>query len=207
MFSPLLLRGCIGLLLTVFGLGSCNERKPPVQITTEAPPQPKPAPPVRSVTDTTEFLEWQAARINGRLPLQSTPRAVWRELGQPDSLVAPDLAQECVSFFSRPFRRGYARGTTVEVYGDTAVVTSLDVQRQPALTLHAGPLRLNHSTRLSELARTFPQAVRQQSPLNDSELGQVTEVTLPTGRTPSDDHWRLLFKHGKLVRIDYWMPC
>lgn len=194
-----------GLLLgSLLALTSCTDQEQPQQSTTAVPATTTP---VTSRPDTAEFLDWQAARINGRLPLQSTPRAVWRELGQPDSLVAPDLAQECVSFFSRAFRRGYARGTTVEVYGDTAVVTSLDLQRQPALALYAGPLRLSYHTSLRELAQTFPQAVRQQSPLNDSELGQVTEVTLATGRAPSDDHWMLLFKNGKLVRIDYWMPC
>ena len=119
----------------------------------------------------------------------------------------PDLDQECVSFFTRTFRRGYARGTTVEVYGDTAVVTSLDVQRQPSLTLQVGRLRLNHATTLADLAKSFPRAVRRQGPLNDSELGPVVAVSLAPGRVPSDDQWQLLFKNGKLVRIDYWMPC
>lgn len=201
-----------GLLLgSLLVLSNCTEQHPsqhPVAAAPASVTAPAAAPSAAAaLPDTTEYLDWAAARINGRLPLQSSPQAVWQELGRPDSLVTPDWSQECVSFFDRNFRRGYVRGATVEVYGDTAVVTSLDLQRQPTLTLHAGSLRLSHSTTLPELARAFPREVSRQGSHDDDYLGPVVEVTLFPGLAPSDDRWRLLFKNGRLARIDYWMPC
>lgn len=207
MLTSLIHRAASLLLIGSLALSGCTEPERPQQPTKVAPPTPETAP-AASRSDTTEYLDWTAARINGQLPLQSTPQAVWQLLGRPDSLVTPDWGQECVSFFSRTFRRGYVRGTVVEVYGDTAVVTSLDLQHQPHLTLHAGRLRLSYATTLTELAKFFPQSVRRQGPIDAYELGQVTEVSLPVSRALVDeDRWRLLFKNGRLVRIDYWMPC
>ncbi|OON68692.1 hypothetical protein [Hymenobacter sp. CRA2] len=137
--------------------------------------------------------------------MQSQLQAAWRELGSPDSVVTPDLDNECTSFFSLSFQRAYTPKAALELYGDTAVVTSLDVRKGGGL--QAGGLRLDRTTTLAELGRAFPRAVSRQSTEQDDVLGEVQMVSLDVAPPPTDDHWRLLFKDGRLVRIDYFMPC
>jgi hypothetical protein len=155
----------------------------------------------------TEYLDWNTAMLNGRLPMISTPKAAFQELGQPDSLVTPDMNEVCMPYFDQQFKFAYIKSTEFEVCGDTAVVDIINFQQQPRLMLQTGNIRLNSKTTLLELAKFFPNAVKDQYELNVYKLGKVTVVNLAAGPISSDYSWLLMFQHGKLVRIDYYTPC
>ncbi|MBC8084943.1 MAG: hypothetical protein H7Z21_17235 [Hymenobacter sp.] len=220
MFSSLITRRSYRLLLVVSVLSGCADQttnRPAVAapaagavlrpVSAISAIQAKAAASVEAEPLNTEYLEWNGATLNGRLPMISTRKAMLKELGQLDSLITPNMDDVCGSFFNKPFQLAYVKMTDLEVYGDRAVIRTIDFQRQPKLTLQAGSIRLSHSTTLAELARSFPVAVSKQSSLNVHGLGKMTAVSLATGQRSSDDSWLLLFKGSKLVRIDYWMPC
>ncbi|TGD82910.1 hypothetical protein [Hymenobacter wooponensis] len=154
-----------------------------------------------------EFIEWKTATINGTQPLVGKTAALYRLLGQPDSIVSPNMDDICVSFYDKEFKYAYFKNSLLEVYGDTAVIGTLDFRHNPKLSLHTPTMRLGQATTLEDLAKEFPQAVKDQHTINVQDLGELTAVELPTGKTASDDGWILFFDKGKLVRIDYWMPC
>lgn len=154
-----------------------------------------------------EYLEWSTATLNGQLPLMSTKNAILKELGPLDSLTTVDVTDGCGYFFDQPHQAAYVKLTDFEVCGDTAVIRTINFQRQPQLTLQTGNIRLNSKTTLSELAKTFPIAVKAHSEMNVDSIGKVVAVALATGPIVADDSWLLFFQKGKLVRIDYFIPC
>ncbi|WP_022823120.1 hypothetical protein [Hymenobacter norwichensis] len=154
-----------------------------------------------------EYLDWSTAKLNGRLPMLSTTKVVFQELGQPDSLITPDMNEVCMPYFDQQFKFAYIKSTEVEVCGDTAVVDIINFQQQPQLTLQTGNIRLNSKTTLSDLAKDFPNAVRGQYELNVYKLGKVVTVNLASGPIQSDYSWLLMFQHGKLVRIEHYTLC
>ncbi|TGE08024.1 hypothetical protein [Hymenobacter fodinae] len=154
-----------------------------------------------------EYIDWKATTINGKQPLLGKTAELYRLLGQPDSLVAPNMDEVCVSYFDKKFTYAYFKHSLLEVYGDTAVIGTLDFRNNPKLALHTPALHLSQTTTLQEVAQKFPQAVKNRHTINVQDLGELTAVELATGSTPSDDGWILFFDKDKLVRIDYWMPC
>ncbi|WP_460620702.1 hypothetical protein [Hymenobacter tenuis] len=154
-----------------------------------------------------EYLEWNTVTIGGKQPLLGKTQDLYQALGQPDSLVSPNLNEVCTSFYSRKFQYAHFKQSLAEVYGDTAVLESIDFRHNPGLALHTPSITLTHNTTMAELSKLFPLAVKAQNAVTVDGFGKVRAVRLATGKTPADDAWLLFFDKGKLIRIDHWMPC
>ena len=155
----------------------------------------------------TEFIDWSSARINGKLPLESNTKDLYRLLGQPDSIVTPNYDDVSVRFYDeKEFKNAYFKGSDFEIYGDTAVVCILNFEKNPDLEFTSGSLILNHNTTLADLKKVFPKAVRARSKNNNWGFGKCTEINLATWKYYNDDSWLLFFQKGRLIRIDHWMP-
>lgn len=215
MILTLVARRSSFLLLELLALSSCGDKVAEKQAVTiiesKIPSLPSPntnevgTPAVQSTN--AEYLEWSTASLNGRLPMMSAKNAILKELGPLDSLTTTDMNEGCGYFFDQPHQDAYVKMTELEICNDTAVIRTIDFQRQPQLTLQTGKIRLNSNTTLLELANTFPMAVKAQNEMNVDELGKVVAVSLATGPIVTDDSWLLFFQRGKLVRIDYFIPC
>lgn len=154
-----------------------------------------------------EYIDWTSARINGRLPLVSNTKDLYRLLGQPDSIVTPNYEDVSVRFYDeKEFKNAYFKGSEFEIYGDTAVVSLLNFEKNPDLEFTSGTLTLNHNTTLADLKKVFSKAVRARSKINVYEIGKCTGIDLATWKYLNDDSWLLLFQKGRLIRIDHWMP-
>jgi len=215
MTLALITRPSSGLLLGLLILSSCGNEEAKKQ-TVASLEVSKPSvtdlntpEPTTSSNDSTnaEYLDWSTAKLNGRLPMLSTTKAVFQELGQPDSLVTPDMNEVCMPYFDKPFKFAYVKSAEFEICGDTAVISTITFRHQPQLMLQTGNVKLNSRTTLSELAKSFPIAVKEQYELNVHKLGKVITVNLAAGPIVTDYSWLLMFKDGKLVRIDYYTPC
>ncbi len=154
-----------------------------------------------------EYISFDAVRINGKLPLITKANLLFKLLGQPDSIVVPNMDDVCVSFYDKPFKQAYIKKTAIEIYGDTAVVSSINFESNYHLEFTTKTIRLNHNTTLLGLQRLFPNTVKSKSEWDIVKLGKTVTVRLPTSKQLTDDSWLLFFKNGKLVRIDYYMPC
>lgn len=154
-----------------------------------------------------EYISWDSVRINGKLPLVTKKKVLFSLIGMPDSIVSPDMNDVCVSFYDRDFKYAYLSNTQMEIYGDTAVVSSIDFRKGTKLSIKTPKLILDKNTSLVSLEKYFPKAVKEQYELKVHGIGNTVAVSIPTSKEPSDDSWLLFFLNGKLIRIDYWMPC
>ncbi|GAB2776390.1 hypothetical protein GCM10027175_12770 [Hymenobacter latericoloratus] len=93
------------------------------------------------------------------------------------------------------------------MYGDTAVISSLDFQRQPEIELQNPTLPLTRNTTLASLATVFPYAVKAQQVLDVYQVGKRVVVTLQTAKVPNDYTWLLFFHQGRLESIELHTPC
>ncbi|GGG59087.1 hypothetical protein GCM10011378_38890 [Hymenobacter glacieicola] len=204
-------------MLTGLFLGSCQETGSVSEIPA-ALPNPAAASPATSISaaaspalpDTTsiEFIDSDEVTINGTQHLVGRTASLYKVLGRPDSLVAPNMLDYCMPYYdNRSFKCAYYGRSCVEVYGDTAVVSSLNFKRHPGLELHSEGLRLSRTTTLASLGKVFPQAVKKQSVLDVYKTGKRVAVVLQSAQIPNDYSWLLLFHNGLLESIELSTPC
>ncbi|WP_303312034.1 hypothetical protein [Hymenobacter sp. BT730] len=168
----------------------------------------KQEPEINKHRDTTgEYLEIKSLTINGKQPFLGKTAALFKVLGLMNRLVEPDKNDVCNSYYDKPFRYAYFNNSLVEVYRDTAAIRSLDLRQYPKLELRTATFRLSHKTTLADLAMVFPESVKAQSTTNMAGMGNITTVSIATKAQATEDAWLLFFENGRLIRIDYWMPC
>jgi hypothetical protein len=154
-----------------------------------------------------EFIDWNLARINGKLPMITNSKDLYKLLGQPDSIVTPNYDDVSVRYYDlKEFKYAYIKESQFEIYGDTAVISFLNFEKQPDLEFKAGTLTLNHNTTIAELRKLFPKAVKERSKLIVDQMGRLMGIRLETSKYMVDAAWLLFFRKNKLVRIDFWMP-
>ena len=153
-----------------------------------------------------EFLDFDAMRLNGKLPFIARTKSLFKLLGNPDSLITPK-EEECTPFFDKPVRFAYFKNSVFEVFGDTIVLTTINFKNNPKINVNTPLITLNYQTTLNDLKNIFPTAIKDKYPLDHYELGKVTTVNLRTSKNYSDDSWLLFFIDDKLISIQYWTPC
>ena len=154
-----------------------------------------------------EFIDWNLARINGKLPMITNSKDLYKLLGQPDSIVTPNYDDVSVRYYDlKEFKYAYIKESQFEIYGDTAVISFLNFEKQPDLEFKAGTLTLNHNTTIAELRKLFPKAVKERSKLIVDQMGRLMGISLETSKYMVDAAWLLFFRKNKLVRLDFWMP-
>lgn len=162
---------------------------------------------LRGQSQAAEYLDWSSARINGTLHFLTTTDSLYQLIGRPDSVVTPDLDEICVSFYDKHFKYGYFRGIVVEMYGDTSVVTAINFKDNPGMKVITASIIMDRSTTLSDVARVYPNAVRDKHEIDIYGYGKALVITLNTSQLGTDDAWMLIFSNDHLIRLDYWMPC
>ena len=153
-----------------------------------------------------EFLDFDAMRINGKLPFITKTKSLFKLLGNPDSLITPK-EEECTPFFDKPVQYAYFKNSVFEVFGDTIVLTTINFKNNPKINVKTTLITLNFKTTLKDLENIFPNAVKDKYPLDHYDLGKVTAVSLRTSKNYTDDSWLLFFIDDKLIDIQYWTPC
>ncbi len=154
-----------------------------------------------------EYINWDSVRINGKLPMVTKTTALFNLIGKPDSITDPNMSDVCVSYYYKDFKYAYLNNTKIEIYGDTAVVSSLDFRKGSELKLKTPTYTFDKNTSLESLEKFFPVSVKEKYELNVYGIGKTVAVSIPTSKEPSDDSWLLLFLNGKLIRLDYYLPC
>ena len=153
---------------------------------------------------TKDILEFDSIKINGEIPLVTRKDKVIKLLGKPSKIVKVNQ-NTCISYYFTEtlFAENYIYygKTKFESYGDTLVLTKMDFESTLNLFLKHPKILFNHDTTLKEFLKKFPSAI---SP-SEKERGEILYQISPSKN--SSDFWYLYFKNGKLVRIEYWMPC
>jgi len=156
--------------------------------------------------ENTEYLDWSLLNINGKLPLVCKQIDLYELLGQPDSIVNPDFNNICVSYYEKDFKYAYYGEGNFEIHGDSAAISIIDFNKIE-LVYNDQELVLNNSVTIESLNRLFPIAITDKEEVNLPEIGKAICIRIPTSKKVTNDAWLLFFVNGKLIRLDYWMPC
>lgn len=162
---------------------------------------------IKTIDTTLEFLDWDSLKINNRLPLLCKKSELIELLGQPDSIVVPNMNEICVSYFDREFNYIYFGNSQFETKGDTVVISSIHFEKDKRINISSGRIQLDNSMTIDKLASIFPTAVKSKYEVSLDMGKKAMCVKLETSKVGGDDAWVLFFQNGKLIRIDLWMPC
>jgi hypothetical protein len=160
-----------------------------------------------TLKESTEYIDFNEIKIQGELELISKASSLRKLLGEPDSVINSSLIDPCVFYYNKNFRYAYYQKSVVELYDDTAVLTSINFQNKASIELITPMIALNSNTTLLEVEKLFPIAVENKSEREVKGIGRTICIQLDTSKVRRDDRWLLFFINGKLIRIDYWMPC
>jgi len=153
-----------------------------------------------------EYLEWGSLKINNQFPLMGKKVDLIALLGQPDSIVTPIMNDICVSYFEKDFNYLYFRGSRFETSGEMAVISSICFYNSN-IELTSDKLRFNKSVTIEFVKKIFPNAIKDSTEVEIDIFGKVVSVRLPASKKDEENAFILLFKQGKLIQIDYHMPC
>lgn len=201
--------------LTIFFLTflfSCGQKADKVEAVKVEPDPTDDAGHSHNIADTArkidhEYLDWNSLKINGQLSLSCRKDELIGLLGQPDSIVTPNMNEICASYFDSDFKYVYFGDSQFESAGDEMVIRSVDFERGNTVTLNAGAIILDNSMTIDKLRAIFPKAVRDREEIEIHKKGKADCVRLDTSEEETDDAWLLFFRNAKLIRIDYWIPC
>lgn len=191
----------VALLATFY---SCNKGDSKKHQGTALDPQSNAA-----TLDTTkynaEYLPYDAVKVNGKFPLQSSYKEFLAAFGKPDSLVQYK-DDEC-AFFEEPYEYIYFKGNMFYLVKDSAIFQKVNFQSSPDFELTAPALTLNKNTTLAEVEKLFPNAVRKIRTIDNAEGRAMRWVSLGPSKTIADDFWILEFDGEKLVSVEMYSPC
>lgn len=154
-----------------------------------------------------EYLDWKQATINNQISVFCKKTGLIELLGQPDSIVTPNMDDICVTYFEKDFKFFYYQKSMFEIAGDSAAMISIHFDGDQKIKVNFGSLQLDNKMTLTKLANLFPNAVQLKEENIIDNGDKVILVRIACSKILSDDSWILLFKDGKLIRLDYWMPC
>jgi len=159
----------------------------------------------------TEFMEPGKMRINGKFPLMTSVLKFDQIFGKPDSITRiTDWDGICQSGIRDKYStcRHYG-GSTFESYNDSLSAKSIDFTKGSKFFVQYGKLRLDGNSTRAQLQKLYLESFKEtQMVTTDGFTGMLEQVSIPMAKELEiESMWVLLFQKGKLVRIDYWLPC
>lgn len=154
-----------------------------------------------------EYFDWNLATINNQVPVLCKKERLVEIIGQPDSIVTPNMEDICVSYFDKNIQFMYFGKSQFEISGDSAVISSIHFDNTSKISLNIGSLILDNSLTLTKLTTLFPNSVQLKEEVTIENGVRVTIVQLAESKKTSDFFWTLFFLEGRLIRIDYGMTC
>jgi len=153
-----------------------------------------------------EYLDWKTLKINNQLPLLCKKAELIKLLGTVDSVKTPHYEDICASYFNSAFGYIYFGESQFETSGTMAVVSSIDLE-SGNIKLVSPMITLDKYVTLEKIKRMFPVAIKNAELIEVDKKGKVLSIKVATSKKETDDAWLLLFRNGKLIRIDHWIPC
>jgi hypothetical protein len=156
-------------------------------------------------TSNMEILNVDSVLINNKVPFQTTKANLIEKLGNPDSIAT--FRPECGDYFGADTVTLYFYGQTVfESYEDLVVLRKINF-RDSRFQLKANDLTLDNKTIFNDVRKLFPvSAEKSREVVNPIDKKTYQFITIQP-KVESDDHWILKFYHGRIIKIEYWIPC
>lgn len=150
----------------------------------------------------TEAINWDDARINGKLELTISKRDFEAIYKKADKIVTPDYADICGTDADSNFQYYHYKELQYEL--DNGIMNFMQVTFSKKNTFYFTykGQKFDGNTKIDDLKGLFPEAVKttqKDTPETGFLLGSGSEL--------DDNMWRFTFKNGLLASIECFFPC
>lgn len=160
--------------------------------------------PVTLFAQTSEFITWDDATINDKLPLTINKRDFEKVYKKADSIATPDYENICGTDESSNFQYYYYKNLQYELDNGIMNFRQITFSKKAGLYFTYKGQRFDASTRLSNLKTLFPNTVKEtEGGKNES----YKYILLDSSDQLDDSEWRFTFKNGYLESIECFFPC
>jgi hypothetical protein len=169
------------------------------------PPPLSKAPPPTPIAPDSEYLAFDSAMLNGKLPMESEMPEATQLLGTQYKLAKATRYQIDNSYYEDLFTYCTFKGLEFEKYGDTLILRNIDFEKNPALSLSSARLTLNGTTTIQTLQKVFPKAFANE--LSGTDMDKTMAVSISAMGIALQDDWILYFdrRSNKLKSIYLWV--
>jgi len=159
----------------------------------------------------TEYINPGKMLINDKFPLITSGIKLEKMVGKPDSITKitdwDGICQSGIRDKNSVFL--HYKGSTFEGFNDSVSAVSIDVREGSKFFIQYGKIRFDSKITLLQLKKIFPRSCADISEVTTNGfIGKLEMIGIAQASDPMvESQWVLLFQHGKLVRIDDWLPC
>lgn len=150
----------------------------------------------------TEALNWDDARINGKLELTISKRDFEYTYKKADKIITPDYTDICGTDQDSNFQYYYYKDLQYELDNGIMNFMQINFSKKSTFFFTYKDKRFDGNTKLDDLKSLFPEAVKSA----EKDKAE-TSFLLGSGTALDDNLWRFTFKNGLLVAIEYFSQC
>ena len=147
-----------------------------------------------------DSMDFDSFRINGDLPLTGRKSDFEKGLGMPLKVEKVITEEQCVTFWNETDSFVYFEGIKCESKKDSLVVMLVNFQERKMCFLTYKTVRFSAQTTLEDMKKICPSI----QPYDIAEGKIVVAIKVCVA---SDDKFLFIFKNGKLIDFEYFMPC
>ncbi len=158
-----------------------------------------------SATDLLEVLDMDSIVINEKFRFQTSRSKLREHLGKSDSTIKANY--DCGGYFD-------VGDVSVDYYGSSSFETSMEKTvvrninfQDGRFTVKAGNIIFNKNTTLTAIKDAFPASAKKSYLWKDVSDNKEYTVVRLLPKLNYDDQWVLKFYNGKLIDMEYWIPC
>ncbi|ALM48293.1 hypothetical protein AMR72_04895 [Flavobacterium psychrophilum] len=149
-----------------------------------------------------EAIDWNEARINGKLELTISKRDFEAIYKKADSIVTPNYEDICGSDEDSRFQYYHYKGLQYEL--DNGIMNFRQItfgKKNPMFFTYKGQ-RLDGSTKMDDFAKLFPESAKT----GEKDQKEIY-IVLASSDIMDDSSWRFTFRNGVLAAIECFFPC
>lgn len=152
--------------------------------------------------------------FNGKLSRYFMLEELTSTFADADSIKLLDEEQPCTFIFDtepqtdnpQDYKYYYKDGSRFEIFKEKVAVDQFKFTKNNYI-LYKGQ-RLDNSTRISDLQKIFPNAIKDIATMDVYNEGSLEVIFLSENENnASDGHIRLFIKNDCLYSIHWWFPC
>lgn len=151
-----------------------------------------------------EVLDMDSVYVNGVIPFTTTVKQLIEKLGKPDSILSRNY--DCGGYFEKPVEVYCYGQTRFEAFENEVVIREISF-KEGKFNLKTTKQVWTNKTSLKDIGRYYPQAVDESYDWENPSNKKIYRIVRIQPKTNYDDLWVLKFYNGKLVEMEYWIPC
>lgn len=149
-----------------------------------------------------EAIDWNEARVNGKLELTISKRDFEAIYKKADSIITPKYEDICGTDEDSRFQYYFYKGLQYELDNGIMNFRQLKLIKKSTLFFTYKGQKLDASTKIEDVAKLFPDGVK-----NADKTSKEVYIRLDSADVMDDSDWRFTFKNGYLTMIECFFPC